>query len=160
MGVGAVALLSRNLKLGFSAQNINNKKVKNFSPRFYKLGVSWEVYPETLSVNLDYRRRSRIKDIEGSLDPIPGFELDSDSLRGLEFEEEMVYLGGKAKVYNLLRIDANYGMSLQKDDLRSSLSTSLGIYQNEYSFVYTLSQPYMEYSDLQSTISLQVFMKI
>ena len=160
LGVGAVAFLARSLKLGISAQNLNNSKVENFAPKYLKAGLSWTVVEKLLSFNLDYRERDRISLIEGSLSPIPGLDLDQQELKGLDGKEKMVFVGTKATVYNLMKFAANYGRSLEEEDERAAMSASLGVYQNQYSFVYTVSRPHMDYSDLQTALTLQVFMKI
>lgn len=160
IGIGAVAFLSRDIKLGLSAQNLNNSKVQSFAPRFVKAGFAWNVLDDVLSVNLDYRERERISSIEGSLTPIAGLDLDEADYKGFDVDEKMVFLGTKAKIYNLMKFAANYGASVEKDDPRKALAASLGVYQNQYSLVYTVSQPHLEYSDIQSALTLQVFMKI
>ncbi|SME90843.1 hypothetical protein [Pseudobacteriovorax antillogorgiicola] len=160
LGVGAVAYLARSLRVGLSAQNLNNDKVQAFAPRFYKAGLSWDMIENLVSLHADYRQRERVKDFEGSLVAIPGLELDESSLKGLQSPEKMVFLGGKATVYNLLKVATNFGTTVGDDERRSSIAGSIGVYQKDYSFVYTVSQPHMNYSDLQSALTLQVFMKI
>ena len=99
-------------------------------------------------------------EFEGAITPIPGLELDESALLGFENPEQMFIAGAVVRVYNLLKLSGNYGLAIDKGNDRSSVAGSVGIYQKEYSFIYTLSQPHLEYDDLQSALTLQVFMKI
>ena len=157
MGFGAVALITKSIKFGASVQNVNNKTVEDMAPRAYRLGLSWAVVPEW-TIYGDIRSRERVSSIEG---PIPqiGVGLDAE-LGGLEDEELMAYLGNKVQIYNLVRLDFVYGSSLDPNDPRQSLSAGLGIHQKNYTFMYSLSKPYMEYDELHSAISLQILMKM
>ncbi len=156
LGLGAVAYLTQSIKVGFSVQNLNNKAIAEMAPRFYRVGLSWEIVPEWTLYG-DLRSRDRIDQIEGDLvtgaAPRP-----SDS--GLTQDENMIFFGNKVKIYNLVRFDLVFGNSLDQEDKRQSIAGGLGLVQQNYSLTYTISRPYLEYSDLHSAISLQVMMKM
>ena len=159
LGLGLAGYILPNVKFGVSSQNLNNQKVAELAPRFIRVGVSWDVVPEWL-LFLDYRDRQRVNTIEGEIAAIPGLGINDEELKGYETSEKMVFLGSRMTVYDLIRIEAVYGSSVEPDDDRSSFSAGIGIHQKNYSFSYAIANSYLEYSDLQSAISLQVHMSL
>lgn len=156
LGFGAIAYLTKQIKLGGSVQNLNNGSIAELAPRFYRIGLSWDVVPEW-TIFGDIRRRDRIGQYEGDIQGGSVSDLTGD---GLSQDESMIFLGNKVKIYNLIRMEVVYGNSIDPEDKRRSLAAGLSLVQQSYSLKYTVSRPYLEYSDLHSAISLQIMMKM
>lgn len=159
LGVGIVGYLLPNIRFGLSAQNLNNTAIDQVAPRSYRAGISWAVVPEW-KLSLDYKDRQRITSIEGEIEALAGLDLSESDRRGLSDSEKMLYLGSQIQFFDLLHMQVAAGQSVDEERLRQSGAFGLGIKQQKYAFFYTIAKRNQGYADLNSALTLHVFMKI
>ncbi len=160
LGAGIVAQLSGSLRFGASAENLNNDKLKDVSPRTYRAGLAYEI--PNFALYTDYRSRARSAYLEGQ----PLTEEGTIALQALatptpvnQPEEKMMIVGGQAQALDIVRFFAAAGKNVGGDK-HDVAAGGIGLYQKNFSLAYALSRNYPDSKDLQSSVHLSVTMKL
>ncbi|MBF0440607.1 MAG: hypothetical protein HQK54_01760 [Oligoflexales bacterium] len=159
VGVGIAGLLTKQLRFGFSAENLSNRKVAELSPRTLRAGVAYLIMEGSVSLNFDLRERERLEFFEN---PEPGSRADITQdvlIKKYKTPERMALMSFTAKIYDVLRILLSYGQTLTEDK-RQTLSGGLALVHQRFSFSYSLSKPYLKYKDTQSALSLNILVSM
>lgn len=167
VGFGIAGAVFQNLKLGASIVNLRNSGLKDLAPTTARVGGTLSFFGNQVVLGLEGLQRERISSIEGNypdvdigLDP-SGTSLSSSSLSqagelGSLKPEKMVIGSLVTHVYNLLRLSASYGSSVDKSDPRQSLSGGIGLEQNHFGITYMLSKPYISESEIHSALNINI----
>lgn len=167
LGVGVAGMIFQSLKLGASVINLKNNGLKDLAPTTARIGGSMSFFGNQIVVGLEGLQRDRVPSFEGNypdvdigLEPSgPSLSSSSQSTSGeveLLKPEKMVIGSLIAHVYNLLRISASYGSSVDKNDPRQTLSGGIGLEQNHFGISYMLSKPYATESDIHSALNISI----
>lgn len=150
LGVGFLALLTEEIRLGFSYQHFNNAKIKAVTPSTTRAGLSWVPKSGFLELFLDYRQRDQtmLEVSDSGLSTILGGSVVS-------FKEQMVITGGRARVYNVLQLGLAYGRTLDEAE-REQISGQLGLVHNEFSFSYAVMRTFKNQQPWHASINLSV----
>ncbi len=131
---GALMEVSQGLKLGLSAENIANKKIKEFAPRTYRAGLSYSM-GQSLSANVDYQSRVLTQ---------------SERVAGSTEDKEQMVFGSLAGIWGqYLRVFASYGREINAPEKREALSGGAGIENNQVSIYYMVAMPDMNKKELK-----------
>jgi len=157
LGGGIVAMLGKQMRLGISAENLNNRRVADVAPKTLRAGLSWEDPSSTVTVHGEVRQRDRAVALEWT-DPITdGLTLAESEI---DTSPERMALGGlQVKTFDMLRLFAGYGRTV-KGEVREVTGGGIGIYQKSFSFSYATSKKDPDAKDWQSSLHLSVTMKI
>jgi hypothetical protein len=168
LGVGLVAQLASGLRAGISAENLNNKKLKDVSPQIFRAGLAYEPNGFML-FSADYRERKTSKYLEdqpltesgaialaGSASDPAGIDAESSNVQD---SEKMAFLGAQVKTLDVLKLFLAAGRSLQ-GERKDRISGGIGIYQKNFSLAYALSRDYPDQKDLQGSLYLSIIMKM
>lgn len=158
LGAGIVTSITETLRFGASAQNFNNKRVREVAPTVYRVGLSWTDRTGTVLVSGDLRQRDRSLLLELPTSPE---QLALVQSQGSYYEkpERMGFVGLQAKTFNMMKIFAAYGRSFQGPE-RASASGGVGIFQKNFSFAYAIGRNFPDQGDLQSSLQLTVTMRM
>ena len=155
LNVGAVGLLTKTIRVGVSAENLNNRKVEALAPRVYRGGIAWLILGGDVSLNLDYRNRQRISFFESD----PSIDRSESLNNGYSRSEQLVVGSFSTRLYNLLRIYGAYGEAFSEDKRRLA-SMGIALVNQNFSISYNVSRPYLEYSQLHSSLNLSLILQI
>ena len=153
LGLGVAGLITKQIRFGLSAENLNNKPVKDFAPRVYRAGLAYMADHGNITAHLDFRRRERVALFEMEPSPV-FFGLKAQPSALTSKPEDMVIASFSGRIYNLLRIIGAYGKVISQGDTRETLSGGLAIVQNHYSLSYNVSKPYLSESEVHSNLNL------
>jgi opacity protein-like surface antigen len=153
LNVGVAGALTGGLRAGISAENLSNKRIRDYVPPTYRGGLAYTMTP-AITAFLDYRQRERVLEFEGSR-----LRLDDEEDEGLESPEQMVIASVAAQVQNAVRLLGSYGHALS-DDKRRSLAGGIAIVNQSVSLSYTASRPYMARSDTHQAVALAIDMSM
>lgn len=135
MGFGAAAHLSPSVRLGFSAENLANTKLKYVSPTFYRAGASYFM-GDVASVHIDYRRRDAVSLYEGVP---PDFALNSqDGAANGGLAETLVNASTSIKVYDLLRLVLSSGRTAADGRAATQVAGGLSLINQKFNFSYQI----------------------
>jgi hypothetical protein len=160
--VGAVWQIVPAFRLGVSAENLANEKVKEVAPTFMRAGAAWIVSKDA-SLHLDFVRRERSSLYEGN-SPVTSLLLNTASEESKERlnPEELVFTTGAFRMQNLLRIMGAYGREIapESDTPRQLWGAGIALVQDNFSLAYLLSsdKPYRD--SLHHVINLSVTVKM
>ena len=157
LGAGLVALLNKQIRLAASVENFNNRRVAAVAPKTIRAGLAWEDPSATVAAHAEFRQRERSLSLEL---PLPS----SDSLTLLPEDvstraEKMVLGGFQVKTFDLLKVFAGYGRTLQ-DKEREVIGGGMGIFQKGFSLSYATSKNLPNAKDWQSSLHISVTMKM
>ncbi len=158
LGAGLVAFVTESVRFGASVQNFNNRRIRNVAPTTYRAGLSWADRSGTIIVSGDLAQRDRSFPLELPRTP-EDLSLVQDLGSYYEKPERMGYVGIQAKTFNMMKIFAAYGHTVQGPE-RTSASGGIGVFQKSFSFAYALSKNFPAQDELQSSLQLTVTMRM
>ena len=133
VGFGLAAHITPEIRLGFSAENLANKKLNYVSPTFYRLGASYFL-ADIVSFHLDLRRREDVAIYEGQT---PAFALEQDDqTSGSGSDETLVSVSSSVKVYDLLRVVVSTGQTRSKGDVKTRMGGGVSLINKNFNFSY------------------------
>ncbi len=152
LGFGAAGLLTPQLRVAVSAENLANDRIKDYAPRTYRAGVAYLIN-KYFSAHLDYRDRERIfqeSTVSGPLDPTrpPEKEVTLKS-------EKMAIASLMTTIYDVLRLYGGYGHGVDEFE-RRSVSGGVSLVNNKFSLGYLVSRPYLSDKKIQQAINFGV----
>lgn len=137
LGFGAAAQLSQSFRLGFSAENLANKKIQYAAPTFYRAGASY-FWGDIATINLDYRRRESISVYEGNTPSIALVDASSNKTSGTE---NLVVGSAAVRVYDLLRLIASVGQQKSGDYSATRVAGGVSLVNQQFNFSYQALRP-------------------
>lgn len=158
LGLGLAGLITKQIRFGISAQNINNNDVILFAPKTYRAGLAVLMGGGDVTMQIDLKRRERVGGFESQnsgdkLALVPQLSADN-----LEDPEDLAIFSFSARVYDLLRVIGAYGSSFSSEQERRSISGGLALVQQNFSLSYNLSRPFQEDKQVHSNINLNMNM--
>lgn len=161
LGAGLAVPLSGGLTFGASVENLNNKKVRNVSPRTVRAGLAWQDKTGSLGLHADYRDRERSEYLEGlpltENNVLAARDPGTEPLRGSN--EKMAIIGAELRTMDMLRLFISGGKNVGGEKANVT-SGGLGLFQKNFSLAYAVSRIYPDTKDLQSSLSLSITMKM
>lgn len=151
LGFGLGGLLTKELKFGFSAENIANKKIEHVAPRTYRLGAAYTFFSGDITAHLDLKQRDRLSQ-EKLFFLEDGKSLFSSEEPWLQKPERMATFSFTARIQDLLRLLAAYGHGLQNSD-RRSLSAGLVLVNKSFSISYLVNRPYFSLEKIHHAVN-------
>lgn len=153
LNAGAAASLASGLRAGLSAENLSNKRIKDYAPTTYRGGIAYSMGP-VVTAYLDYRHRERVLEFEGSR-----LRLDEIEDTGFSSPEQMLFASISAEIQNAIRLLGSYGHAISTDK-RRALSGGIAIVNQSVSLSYTTSRPYLARSDTHQAVALAIDMSM
>ncbi len=157
---GVVSLLSPQLRVGVSAENLGNSKIRDYAPRTSRAGLAWLLANGDVTLHLDYARRERVKAYEGTVAttslafgavaPAP-VEEPSEWTR----PEEMLIASTSARVQDYLRVMAGFGQSFGEDN-RRVLGGGLAVVSDKLALSWTAMRPWLPDDKIHQSINLSI----
>lgn len=148
LGGGVAGLLTPKLRVGVSAENLANRGIKDVAPTVYRAGLAYMLFDGDVTVHLDYKQRDRV------LAERLVFDTTLAEKQTYSPFERMMILSSSARIQDLLRLLAGYGMEV--GGKRSSLSGGIALVNKNFSFSYLLGRPYMDKSTLHQAVNLEL----
>ena len=146
LNIGVATLLTPGWSLGVSAQNVSTKKIKDYAPRTYRMGTTYQ-FSQFFTGYVDIRQRDRVAQFESPLD------LDAPSSgRSMQTPERMLIASGTIQVQEYLKILASYGESLSDD--RRALAAGAALTNKNFSLSYSVARPYMKPSTAHQALMI------
>lgn len=158
LGAGVAGMLTETLRFGLSAENLNNKKMKEYAPLTLRAGLAYMMAGGDVTVQLDLRRRERVSRFETEPDRGYYAQIAFDELQVLEKPEDMVITSFSSRIYDMVRIVGSYGVSMSKKDPRKTLSGGIAIVQKKFSLSYAVTQPQIDDHKVHTNINLNFSM--
>lgn len=148
LGVGFLAFLTEEIRLGLSYQHFNNAKIKSVTPSTARAGLSWVPKSGFVELFLDYQQRDKnaLESLDDALSGISGNSSDHT-------KEQMLISGGRVRVYNVLQLGLAYGRALDKSE-REQVSGQVGLAHNEFSFSYAVMRTTKDQEPWHASINL------
>ncbi|MCX6124825.1 MAG: hypothetical protein NTV34_08760, partial [Proteobacteria bacterium] len=134
LGAGAVIGIAANIRAGLSVENLANKKVSFAAPTIYRAGLVWGAVKD-FSVFLDLRSREAVLSYDAPPPAIGLFKTEQSSSKEVESEKGFV-LGGLVRIYDLLRVSAATGMSVQGSRSSATAAGGLALVNKAFTFAY------------------------
>lgn len=154
LGLGAAALLSPNLRIGITGENLANRKVANFAPRGYRGGASLIMAGGSVSLHGDYRFREQVRDFEACETAIFGLasscNLNSNTTSG----ENTASISGSVAIYDVFRILASGAHKWPAD--KNLFAGGLALVNNSYSFSYLIQNPDINEKELHQAVNMSI----
>jgi hypothetical protein len=151
-GVGLAGLLTESLRVGVSAENLANKKVKPFAPQIIRAGAAYITFSGNMTLHLDYREREEFEQ-----SPLLGEAEAPEQEQEEEGPERMMFASTSVKVYDLIRLLGSYGWSVSESD-RRSLGYGISLVHEVFSISYNISQPYLKSSKTHNSVNVNLIM--
>lgn len=142
--VGLAGLLTKMVRLGVSAENLNQKLMKNLAPTVYRGSAAVILMGGAVTFHLDLKRRERIlQEKEYQLYTAAAEGVEFDQLQSsLSKPEDMVVGSFSLRAYDMLMVLGGYAHEVSEVNPRQSLSGGLALVNNFGSLSYTASKPY------------------
>lgn len=151
VGFGLAAHVTPEIRLGFSAENLANKKVNYVAPTFYRAGASYFV-GDVISLHLDFRRREGVSMYEGQL---PAFALEQEGQKmNANSDETLVSVSSSVKVYDLLRFVVSSGQTRVGDDAKTRFGGGFSLINKNFNFSYQTLKYDVSSSATQQSLAL------
>ena len=158
LGFGVLGYITNRLRFGLSVENVNNENVKTYAPRVFRGGLNWLALGDQAEVFLDWRQRQRVSAVEGEL-PTIALTQGMEQSHGFQDQESMGFVGGRLKFYDVLQLSLSYGHAIDESE-RRSLASGLSIVNQGFAFTYSVARPYLESTDIHSSLGLTLVLKI
>jgi hypothetical protein len=157
---GVVSLLSPQIRLGLSAENLGNSKIREYAPRTTRAGLAWIGAKGDVTLHLDYVRRERVEAYEGRVTTTSlAFGVvtpEAESERPYDSRpEEMAIASTSARVQDYLRLMAGVGQSFGVEN-RRVLGGGVAIVSNKLALSWTAMRPWMPDDRLHQSINLSI----
>ncbi len=146
LGLGVAGLLTPLLRFGFSAENLANSKVRDFSPTIYRGGLAYTLFGGDFTLHLDYHQRQRVlRELVafGEIEPKDGVA---------NTPERMITGSASVRIQNLVRLMAAYGQSVDGIS-RRSLSGGVAVVNQNFSLSYLVSRPFFTQQKVHQAIN-------
>ena len=152
MGFGLAGHLTEALRIGFSAENLANKKVQYAAPSFYRAGASYFM-GSIASIHLDYRRREAVAIYEGRA---ASFTLEGDggAKANALSEENFLNASASIKIYDLLRVIVATGQARSAEQSATRLAGGLALVNQSFNFTYQALKPDLATDSVHHALSL------
>ncbi len=158
LGVGLIAYVTDEIRVGLSAQNLNNRNVAKISPQVLRAGIAWEEKKGNLIFGLDYRERQRSLGYEWPSDP-EFLSLVEPIAKDYDKPERMVLSNIQVRTFDIVKVFASYGKSLDKIE-RQQAGGGLGLFHKTFSLAYAVNKNLPAKSELQSSLNLSFSTKM
>ena len=152
LGGGAVIGIAANLRAGLSVENLANKKIAFAAPTIYRAGLVWGAVKD-FSVFLDLRSREAVPSYDGLPPAIGLFKAEENSSKAVEAEKGFA-LGGLVRIYDLLRVSAATGMSVQGSRNATTAAGGLALVNKAFTFAYGAQRPDLRDISVHHSLSL------
>ncbi len=161
LGAGLALPLAGGLSFGISAQNLNNKNVKDVSPRVLRAGFAWRDKTEAINFHFDYRDRERSAYLEDQELTETGalMAVAADAKPETLENERMILAGLELRTMDIVRMFVSSGKSVGGESSQIT-SGGLGLYQKNFAAAYMVSKTSPNSSELQNSLSLSITMKL
>ena len=155
-GFGLAGLLTKRFRIGLSAENLGNRKIRDFAPETWRAGVAWIAADSNVTLHLDYRQRQRVPGFEQAKEQ-RSLTLTSGALLtgSLDDPEQMMIGSFSARVYGVIRLLGGYGYSLS-DEERQSLSGGIGLIHNRFNLVWSGAKPWLRREQVRTSLTLSM----
>ena len=151
LAVGVAGLLTPLLRVGLSAENLGNTKVREFSPTTYRLGLAYTLFSGDMTLHLDYHQRQRV------LQELLAFAAVEPAVGVTHTPERMITASGSVRIQNLLRLMAAYGQSVD-GIARRSLSGGVAVVNQNFSLSYLVSRPFFTQEKVHQAVNAGIEM--
>lgn len=160
LNLGGVVMLSPELRLALSVENIANKDFANYAPTTYRAGAAYTMLKGAITLHLDYKQRERVLSEYLTLE---SNDIDfTKAIGGLAKQpshEKMVTASGSVRVQDLLRVLAAFGQEIG-GQTRQSVSGGIALVNNNVSLSYLISNPYLSDNKFHHGINLSFLMSM
>ncbi len=163
INIGVASLLTGNFRFGATAENLANRKIKEFAPLTYRLGGAF-VFPDGLiTLHGDYLRREKVERFEtmhtiDSLGLVAPIQENAQENKNEKSYRESVIFSCSAKIQNLLRVFGAYGRELEKKD--DSAAFGVAVVNQQMSLSYAGKKPKLSSADTQQSINLSFMIEM
>ena len=151
-GFGLAGHLTDALRIGFSAENLANKKVQFAAPTFYRAGASFFM-GNIASFHLDYRRRESVPMYEGRAAPFTLDGRDGEVSNDIS-PENFVNLSTSVRVYDLLRVIIATGQVRSTAQNSTRIAGGLALVNQSFNFSYQALKPDLAGNSIHQALSL------
>lgn len=158
LGAGLAVSVTESIRVGASVQNFNNKRIKEVAPTTYRVGLSWADRTGAVQISGDLRQRARSLELELPTGP-EQLALIGEREDFYEKAERMGFVALQAKTFNMMKIFAAYGRTIEGPE-RVSMSGGLGVFQKNFSFAYAIGRNLPVQDEIQSSLQLTVTMRM
>ncbi len=154
LGAGIGGLLTQNLRIAASVENLANERVKNMAPKMYRAGLAYTALMGDLTLHLDYSQRQRVLQ---ELIPFGAQVSERPSLG----DEKMMFASFSLRVQDFIRFLGGYGQEVG-GELKPRRSAAMGIalVNRDYSLSYLANNPYMEDTRVHQALNLSFQLSI
>lgn len=139
-GIGTVAHLTKNIRIGLSVENMANHKHKEVAPRTYRAGVAYIAGNGVVTLHGDYRQRDRV------MQEVLFSKVESagayDSSKKLKSSEKLLIGSASVKIQDLLRFVGGYGYDFDQTK-RQILALGIALVNKNFSLSYAVNRPYL-----------------
>jgi hypothetical protein len=144
IGLGAAGLLTPAMRIGASVENLANRKVQEYAPRYIRAGGAYVMAEGVITTHLDYVQRERVGHFEGDLPQVDlvGTGSSGSDDDGLEGSEQMILASFSAKFRDFLCLVGGYGHALT--DERRSVTGGVAVVSDKFSLSYSAARPYLQ----------------
>lgn len=139
LGFGLAAQLSSSLRLGVSAENLANRKVRFAAPTFYRAAASYS-FADVASINIDWRRRENIDLYEGVAPALFTANATPAETKSVK-PENFMNVSTSVKVYDLLRLIAATGQLRSETQTTTRIAGGLALVNGNFNFSYQALKP-------------------
>jgi hypothetical protein len=157
---GVVSLLSPQIRVGLSAENLGNSKIREYAPRTTRAGAAWIGANGDVTAHLDYVRRERVEAYEGRVTETSlafgAVASAADPTQAPDARpEEMVIASTSARVQDYLRLMAGVGQSFGSEN-RRVLGGGVAVVSNKLVLSWTAMRPWMPDDRLHQSVNLSI----
>jgi len=152
MGFGLAGHISEALRVGFSAENLANKKVQYAAPTFYRAGASYFL-GSLASIHLDYRRREAVTLYEGRA---AAFTLNgNEGAKATALSpENFLNASASVRIYDLLRVIMATGQVKSVEQSATRVAGGLALVNQNFNFSYQALKPNLSEEAVHHALSL------
>ena len=153
LNIGAAVDPFSALRIGASVENLLNNKIKEFSPRFYRVGASYRLF-SSLGLNLDYSQRQRVPQ-ENDFESFKSGQLASYMAK----DEKTLITSGSFTFKEMVTLSMGYGHSFDETK-RNSIAGSVALSKSGLFLSYALRRPYLSKEHYNHTVHATYHVKL
>ena len=150
MNMGLASLLTPQLRVALSIENLNNNKIKDFAPKSYRAAFAYTMWQGRVTLHGDYKQRERVAKEKDIFDENTDEPIISDSLNT---SEKMLVGSFSIQVQDLLRIIGGYGQAFDNSK-RKTLSGGLALINKNVALSYSIYRPYLSEDKYHQGVNL------
>jgi hypothetical protein len=150
VGLGLAGLLTTQLRIGASVENLGNRKVENLAPQMIRAGIAYLTFNGSLTLQLDYRERQALENFyaDESEGAAPGAMVSLPV-------ERMLFTSFSLKVYDLARLFGSYGNSMS-EEARRSYGYGVALAHEIFSISYGVYKPHMDLAETHNAVNVNL----